>query len=178
VFGQLDSEGRSTNGSSEPGRTDVEIFLAENWQVSSSVADTFIFGQASSIDPFVSAQSSAPGTFTMIPNTDSSIFEFDLSTGEISGLLQNIDVSAFLGNDAIDFTFSTDARTNIFNQVQAGSGSFTNEFSTGAWGRIVAEFEFTPSAAAVPAPGTVGLFGVAAMALVMSRRKSLRNELR
>ena len=139
VYGQIDSEGRSVNGSSEPGRTDVNIFLASNWQVSSSVADTFIFEPANFINPLVSAQSSPEGTFTMIPGED-----------------------------------SADARTNVFNQVEGGSGSFTNEFSTGSWGKVFVEFDYSPTATSVSEPAAFSLFGAGLFFLLSNRRKALK----
>ena len=174
VYGQIDSEGRSVNGSTAAGRTDVDIFLASNWQVSSSVADTFIFEPANSINPLVSAQSSSDGTFTMIPGEDSAEFAFDLSTGERSGMLSNVDLTAFLVGTPIEFLFSTDARTSVFNQVDGGTGSFTNQFSTGSWGKVFVEFDYSPTATSVSEPAALSLFGAGLMFLLSSRRKAIK----
>ena len=174
VFGQIDSEGRSINGSTEAGRTDIEIFLASNWQVSSNVADTFVFENANFVNPLVSAQSSPVGTFTMIPGQDSGEFEFDVTTGERSGMLNNVDLSAFLSGTPIEFLFSTDARTNLSNQVDGGSGSFTNEFSTGSWGKVFVEFDYAPSATNVSEPAAFSLFGAGLLFLLSNRRKTTK----
>ncbi|MFT5179349.1 choice-of-anchor E domain-containing protein [Alteromonas sp.] len=174
VYGQIDSEGRSVNGSSEAGRTDVDIFLASNWQVSSSVADTFVFEQANFVNPLVSAQSSPEGTFTMIPGEDSAEFEFDVTTGERSGMLANVDLSAFLAGTPIEFLFSTDARTNLFNQVDGGTGSFTNEFSTGSWGKVFVEFDYAPTVTSVSEPAAFSLFGAGLLFLLSNRRKLIK----
>ena len=165
VYGQIDSEGRSVNGSSEAGRTDVDIFLASNWQVSSSVADTFVFEQANFVNPLVSAQSSPEGTFTMIPGEDSAEFEFDVTTGERSGMLANVDLSAFLAGTP---------RTNVFNQVDGGTGSFTNEFSTGSWGKVFVEFDYAPTATSVSEPAAFSLFGAGLLFLLSNRRKVIK----
>jgi hypothetical protein len=171
VFGQIDSEGTSVNGSAEPGRTDVEIFLASDWQVSSAAADTFTFASANFVNPFVSAQSSAPSTFTMLPNDPSASFMFDVSSGERNGMLSNVDISAFLQGSQVEFLFTTDARTNIFNQVQGGTGSFANDFSTGSWGKVAVEFDYTPSAVSVSEPAAFSLFGAGLVLLLSNRRK-------
>lgn len=172
VFGQIDSEGTSTNGSDEPGRTDVEIFLASNWQVASDAADTFTFANADFVNPLVSAQSSAPGTFTMLPNDPSQTFEFDVTTGERSGMLANVDIAAFLQGTPVDFLFSTDARTNLFNQVQGGTGSFNNVFSTGSWGKVAVEFDYTPDAVSVSEPAAFSAFGAGLVFMFANRRRS------
>jgi hypothetical protein len=172
VFGQVDSEGSSTNLSQpdEPGRSEVDIFLTQDWVVSSAVADDFIF-ESASFDPLVSVQSS-PSGFTMIPNTDSATFNFDVTTGEQSGFLANLDLDAFLGTAPIEFTFSTDAQTIIRNVVDGGTGSFLTSFSTGSWGRIVAEYNFTASSPAeVSAPASVSLAALVVGLVGYARRR-------
>jgi hypothetical protein len=173
VFGQINSMGSSTNNSSEAGRTEAAIFLAEDWMVSSSAADDGIFASANNVDALISAQSSPAGTFTMIPGDASDTFEYDITTGELSFELMNVDLSAFLGDNPIEFLFTTDARTTLFNQVEAGTGNFSNDFSTGAWGRIVAEFNYTTDIVSVAAPATLGLVGLSLFgSILISRRKS------
>lgn len=172
VFSQIDSAGSSTNDSAENGRADVEILLTDDWMVSTSAADNFTFGEAS-FDALVSDQSSAPGTFTL--GTGDS-FEYGISTGEISSMLTNIDINAFLGDNPVEFFFSTDARTNLNNVVDGGTGTFTNMFSTGAWGRVVAEFEYTAAASQVMvnAPSTLGVAGLGLFAVAfVARRKKI-----
>lgn len=172
VFGQINSLGSSTNNSEAAGRAEASIFLADDWTVSTSVADDHIFASANNVDALVSAQSSAAGVFTMLPGTASDTFNYDITTGELSFQLMNVDLSAFLGDNPIEFLFSTDARTNLNNQVDAGTGNFTNDFSTGAWGRILAEFEYTTDSVSVSAPATLGFVGFSMIALMLiSRRK-------
>jgi hypothetical protein len=110
----------------------------------------------------------------MIPGEDSAEFEFDVTTGERSGMLSNVDLSAFLAGTPIEFLFSTDARTNVFNQVEGGSGSFTNEFSTGSWGKVFVEFDYSPTATSVSEPAAFSLFGAGLFFLLSNRRKALK----
>ena len=172
VYSQITSQGSSTNNSVADGRTDVGIFLTDDWMVQSSVADDFTFASANSFYALIEAQSAASGLFTM---QTGDTFEYDITTGEISSMLTNTDISAFLGSNPIDFMFSTFARTELRNQInpqQGGLGSFSNSFSNAAWGRVVAEFEYTPSSVTVAEPSTIGIFGLslAGMALMMRRR--------
>lgn len=110
----------------------------------------------------------------MIPGEASEVFEFDVSTGERVGTLTNVDLTAFLSGTPIEFLFSTDARTNIFNQVDGGSGRFTNDFSTGSWGRIFVEFDYSPSAVSVSEPAAFSLFGAGLLFLFSNRKKALK----
>jgi hypothetical protein len=108
----------------------------------------------------------------MIPNTDSATFNFDVTTGEQSGFLANLDLDAFLGTAPIEFTFSTDAQTIIRNVVDGGTGSFLTSFSTGSWGRIVAEYNFTASSPAeVSAPASVSLAALVVGLVGYARRR-------
>ena len=172
VYSQITSQGSSTIHSLSDGRTDVGIFLSADWKVQSSVADDFTFASANNVFALIEAQSAASGLFTMQPGDT---FDYDITTGEISSMLTNTDISAFLGSNPIDFMFSTFARTEMSIQnhpQQGGLVLFSSSFSTAAWGRVVAEFEYTPSSVTVAEPSTIGIFGLslAGMALMMRRR--------
>lgn len=169
VYAQIDSAGTSTNDSDENGRADVEIQLQDAWAVSTSAADDYVFADAS-FDALVSDQSSAPNTFTLATGDT---FEYAVSTGERSAQLMNVNMDAFLGDDPVEFFFSTDARTNLQNQVDGGTGTFTNMFSTGAWGRVVVDFEYTTEQVMVSAPGALGVAGLGLFAVAfVARRKN------
>ena len=107
----------------------------------------------------------------MLPNDPSASFMFDVSSGERNGMLSNVDISAFLQGSQVEFLFTTDARTNIFNQVQGGTGSFANDFSTGSWGKVAVEFDYTPNAVSVSEPAAFSLFGAGLVLLLSNRRK-------
>ena len=83
-------------------------------------------------------------------------------------------MSAFLAGTPLEFLFSTDARTNVFNQVDGGTGSFTNEFSTGSWGKVFVEFDYAPAATSVSEPAAFSLFGAGLLFLLSNRRKVIK----
>mgnify|MGYP003673638103 CR=1 FL=1 len=172
VFGQMNSEGSSQNTSIANGRADVGISIFQDWKVSTSVADDFIFRSSTETNPFLSDSSALPGTFNLITNTVDDTFNYSLSSGEISSALTNVDFSAFtLGND-IEFNFSGFAQTIITNNVDSGTGFFRNSFQTGSWGKVAVNYTYEPDATtAVPEPSTFAIFALGLMGLSARRFK-------
>ncbi len=171
VFGQMDSSGSSQNASAVNGRADVGINIFSDWKVSTAAAADFVFKAAHFTTPFLSDQSSVAPTFDMAPGD---IFTYNLSSGEITSALSGVILSAFTTGSTVDFNFSAFATTTINNDVESGTGFFTNSFNTGSWGKVEVDYTYTatPPTAGVPIPGTLALVGLGLGLLAMRARKS------
>jgi len=168
VYAQMDSEGTSQNLSIANGRADIGIYLFSDWKVTTSVANNYTFLN-SSFSPFLSASSSLPGVYTMIPGGDDT-FNYDLTTGELSTSLTGINLSEFISGNVVDFVFSAWALTFIANEVESGTGEFTNVFSTGSWGKVVVTYNYSE----VPEPTSIMLM-ILSLIFLISRGKSLKS---
>ena len=170
VFGQIDSEGSSQNLSVANGRADIGIYLFTDWKVTTTAANHHTF-LSSSLSPFLSGSSSAPGVYTMIPGGDDT-FDYDFTTGELSSALNGINLSEFISGSVVDFIFSAWALTFIANEVESGTGEFTNVFSTGSWGKV----EVTYTYAEVPEPTSITLMIFALILLISSGKHFKANK--
>lgn len=170
VFGQINSRGSSQNVSNANGRADIGIQLFRDWSVSSLVADTHVFQSANFSTPFLSASSAPAGVFNLIPNSANDTFSYDLTSGELSASLANINLAAFTTGSNISFLFSAFANTAINNDVASGTGQFTNTFQTGSWGKVEVKYTFD-EIATVSEPGTFALFGLTLAGLAFARKK-------
>ena len=171
VFGQIDSEGSSQNISTTNGRADVGLFIYQDWKVSSSVANDFVFRAGDFVNPFLFDESAPPGTLNLEPGTANDTFTYSLSSGEISGSLTGVDLSAFTSGSPITFDFDAFAQTSIGNEVESGTGFFTNSFATGSWGKVEVAYTFDAApTTSVPEPATIALLGLAAMGMARSRK--------
>ena len=158
VFGQMDSQGFSTNQSLADGRADIGISIFQDWKVSTTVASDYIFRSANDPNPFLSASSAPLGSFNLVSGTLNDTFSYDLSSGEISASLTNIDLLAFTQDSEIDFNFTGFAQTVITNNVDSGTGLFSNSFQTGSWGKVAVSYTYDPMP--VPEPGTSAIFAL------------------
>jgi len=146
LYGQIDTVGSSVNVSESNGRAGAGIYIFSDWKVSSNVGATHVFESASFSTPILSSESSPEGTFTLVSNTVNDTFNYALSTGLRQATLDNFDTNLFTsesGTNTIDFIFSTFANTNIDNDVQAGTGVFTNSFNSGTYGKALIEYNYT-----------------------------------
>lgn len=173
VYGQLDSEGSSQNVSLANGRADVGIKLFQDWTVTTTAADDHVFQSADFVNPFLQASSSAPGVYDLVPNSQNDTFSYDLSSGELSASLNNVNLSAFTLGTSVDFLFTAFATTSIDNDVESGTGFFTNTFQTGSWGKVEVAYTYTaaPTPTPVSEPATLALFGLTVAGLAFARKK-------
>ncbi len=171
VSSQLDSDGFSKNVSTANGRAEVNISMFSPFQVTSSATNSFVFIAADFFNPFLTDESAPSGTFDLIPFTADDTFTYDLSTGQMDGSLTANSLSAFITAGTIDFIFSAVAQTAFVNEVDAGTGEFTNSFSTAAWGEITVEYTYsnTPTVS-VPAPTSLAAFGLVLLGFAMGRK--------
>lgn len=167
VYGQIDTEGSSRNDSLAAGRTDVNLLLMADWQVATTAADDYVF--ASAFTSLLTDESSpAPGFDMAVGDT----FTYDLSTGEQSFNLTNVNLAAFTTGSAVDFVFTTQAQTILNNQVASGSGVFTNSFDTGSWGKVEVAYTYdaTP-VTSVSEPGSLAILALGLVGFAASRKK-------
>ena len=166
VFGQIDSEGLSENASAGSlMRAAVELELEQDWLVTTAAADDYIFatdgtvlaGDESVADP---ARDIAFGEF----------WEFDITTGEFSGFLTNVNMAAFTTGSNVDFTFSGEGDTDFDNDFTVTRGRSFNEFETGSWGQVQVTYTFEDIATSVPETGSLAIFGLGLAGFALSRR--------
>ncbi len=165
VYSQMNSAGTSTNKSQSHGRADVEMYWSANWQVSTSAADTHIFANAS-FTPYLRDKSSDTGIFTLA--TDDT-FSYAFGTNTLTAQLNNVSTTDFTSGNNVGFTFSGKAKTNINNQVESGTGLFSNSFDTAVWGKV--EVQYTYSNTTIPEPTPLALFAMGLLVLVTATRR-------
>lgn len=168
VFGQLDSAGSSTNQSAANGRADVAISLFQDWKVSTSSADDYIFAAADFVNPYLTDQSSLPAnTFTM---AGGDTYTYNISSGELSATLSSVNMNDFTTGSAVDFDFTGFATTAINNSVESGTGAFTNSFATGSWGKVEVTYTYDNVVTSVPEPTSLAIFGLGLAGFALSRK--------
>lgn len=168
VFGQMDSAGSSQNESVADGRAEVSIILGSNWTVTTAGADDYAFGTIG--QSVASDQSSPAGNFDLAPGE---VFNYDLSSGEKSGLMSVFDLSAFTTGNMVDFIFNFSALTFIDNDVNSGTGDFRNSFDTGTWGKVEVTYTYdTDVEVPEPAPLAILALGLMGLSLRHKQKKS------
>jgi hypothetical protein len=174
VASQMDSIGSSQNQSEADGRAEVGITLFQDWKVTTSAAEDYIF-KGASFTPYLGDSSSPVDTYTLITGTDNDTFNYNLSSGELHTTLTNVDIEAFKTGEDIGFNFSGFVQTTITNSVESGTGYFLNSFQTGSWGQVEVEYVYTSKAEVVsrevPEPATAGVFALGTLLLGARRFK-------
>jgi len=171
VSAQLDSTGSSKNVSDADGRAEVGIFMILPFKVSSDFTNDFTLIAADAVNPYVDEKSAPPSTYNLIPNTANDTFIYSLTTGQINGSLSENNLSDFITDNVIEFDFEAFVNTDIDNQVNSGTGTFINTFTTAAWGMIDVTYTYETSMVTVPAPNTLGIFGLILVGLVVTRSR-------
>lgn len=169
IAAQLNSTGSSKNVSNADGRAEIDLTMFTPFEVNSSATNGFVFVPASTT-PFLSDESAPNGTFDLIPNTANDTFTYDLTTNQMNGSLTANSLSAFITSSNIDFDFTAFINTAFTNQVESGEGTFTNTFSTAAWGQVDVVYTYTEGSVSVPAPASLATFGLFLIALAACRR--------
>ena len=167
VFGQIDSEGASTNTTTVNGRAEVVMQMQQPWQVTTTAADDYVF-----VAPnfnYLSEQSSV-SDFDMAPG---STFNFSLTSGELSSVLTGVNLAAFSTGSAVDFNFMGQPSTFLSNGLESGTGNFVNSVATGSWGKVEVEYTYTAKTApaTVSEPGTIAILALGLVGFAAARRK-------
>ncbi|GEA10107.1 choice-of-anchor E domain-containing protein [Alteromonas sp. KUL49] len=171
VSAQLNSTGSSQNISVSNGRAEIDVTMILPFEVSSAFTNAFTFVAADPINSFLNDESAPTGTFDLIPATADDTFSYGLSTGQIDGSLTATSLASFVTAGTIDFVFTALANTAFTNDVDGGTGLFTNSFTTAAWGEITVEYTYsTAPAVTVSAPTSLAAFGLLLIGFAVSRK--------
>lgn len=157
---QVDAEGSSKNVSTAAGRADIGIFFFSDW-AASGAGQNYTFQSANFGVPALYAESAPENTFNLLPNTASDTFSYALTSGLLGFTFDLTDAGSlanFIDTGSLDFLFSGFGTTNINNDVQSGTGVFTNTFNAGVFGRIDLVYNYSetpPTQVSAPATGAL-----------------------
>jgi len=154
VYSQIDTAASSINSSGLDGASQYKLTLTQDWTVASSVGD-FTFNGSENLITELDSNHEAGELFTV---DQTALFR----TGSISVT----DLSLFASD--VDFTFNIVA-DSIFQNVSAGTGLFTNQIDSAAWGKVEVAYTYIEGTP-VPETGSLAIFGLGLAGFALSRK--------